>query len=151
MIKSILSVGLLFTMLISYTPEAHFNTIRKDNRFYIQTYDKMTVANKLPKSNEETLKLLPYFVSINTDKDYINPLDIDGVSEDIIFNYNSNLESSSKYLSAMINNGWEIESLISDNKRIVVELYKDNQTCKIVIEDNKLKVYLKQLSNINND
>lgn len=147
MITTLFNIGLICTIiLISYAPENHFNVIKQNNQFYKQIYDKTLTTDTLPNSNQEALKLLPCFTIINTDKDYIEPLDIDGINKDIIFNYNSNLESSSKYINAMINNGWEVKNLLSDNKNIIIEVCKNNQTCKIVIEEDKLKIYLKQLS-----
>lgn len=72
---------------------------------------------------------------------YINPSEIYGITEDIPYNYYSNLTASSEYVYSLLGNGYLINSYEAYSNTIYLELQNDKRFIRIIIYDDYLKVY----------
>ena len=122
-----------------YLPCGHTSAYLCDGQYYEKTYDGMKKTLNDYKTMRECLHIVPDFKIC--DIDY--PNEIEGIEKEIPYNYTASPELSSKVLYSALYNDWEITRLESDPTKITAELVKDGILCRIVIYEDRLKVYQK--------
>lgn len=120
-----------------------------DGIVYKLTFDnKEKILNELM-ANNEAIKLYVISDEINIKKNergFPDPLSIEGIKEDIPYNFKADLFHSSIYLEALIRSGWMIETYNSDSLTILITLINENKDLiRVKILEDSLKVYSKDL------
>lgn len=113
-------------------------TYFKNGRYYKSTDgEEIKLEEDLRKSSSNILQLqfLP------NEELYDSPTGIEGVKEDIPFNYFSDLESSSEYIYSLLGNGWNVLEYTAGINTIYFELTKDGELLRIIVYEDYLKVY----------
>lgn len=137
--------SILFTSLNSnpvleiYEPFAHKCIYFENNQYIEESYNGIEESDDTYSTIRSCLRL-PIDFRV---EHIIRPNDIKGVSEDIPYNYHATINQSAKVLYSMIYQGWEIEYYISKPDKIEVELIREDESCRVVILEDLLKVYQK--------
>lgn len=122
-----------------YKPLEHKRIYFENRQFIEENYTGLSKSE----DNHSTIRSclqLPVDFDVENIK---HPDDIEGVSEDIPYNYHANINQSAKILYSMIYQGWEIEYYLAAADSIKVNLVKEDEKCRIVIFEDSIKVYQK--------
>lgn len=109
-----------------------------DGRFYKNDESgRIKLKENLSSVNE--VLALPF---CPTTKIYNSPTDVEGIIEDIPYNYYSSLESSAKYIYSLLYQGFELISYSSASGVILLELEKEKVKCRILVYEDYIKIYM---------
>lgn len=77
-----------------------------------------------------------------TTKIYNFPTEVDGIVEDIPYNYYSSLDSSAECIYSLLYQGFELISYSAASEVILLELRKDEIKCRILVYEDYIKIYM---------
>ena len=122
-----------------YLPGRHTSAYYSDMRYYEKDYSGSRESQNDYKTIRECIDVCAGFNIC----DISYPDDIAGIEKEIPYNYNSAKELSAKVLYSVLYKDWEITRYEADPVKAVIELCKDGVLCRIVIYEDRLKVYQK--------
>ena len=109
-----------------------------DGRFYRNNENERIKLKENLSSVNEALHL-PF---CPTTEIYKFPTEVEGIIEDIPYNYYSSLESSSKYIYSLFYQGFELRSYSSSSGVILLELENEKVKCRILVYEDYIKIYM---------
>lgn len=122
----------------SYTSDGYKALEYDGVRYYEQSGGIRKKLDQFPASVNEVMNL-----SFKpTNKAYSHPTEIDGIVEDIPYNYYADMDKSSTYIYSLIQAGFELTGYFATSRVISLELERDGLVCRILVYENYLKVYM---------
>ncbi len=118
--------------------EGYWTFEYNDGRFYKNDENGRVKLKENLSSVNDVLKL-PF---CPTTEIYNFPTEVDGIIEDIPYNYYSSLESSAKYIYSLLYQGFELTNYSSASGVILLELEKEKVKCRILVYEDYIKIYM---------
>lgn len=106
---------------------------------------KVTNSERTKLSQRRATTAVLQLPLIFTDNIYQTPEDIEGIVEDIPFNYFATIEQSSEYIYSLFNQGFIVTSYTATPLMIQLELRKANTRYRIIVYEDYLKVYAPEI------
>ncbi|MBR1442421.1 MAG: hypothetical protein IJ583_02685 [Firmicutes bacterium] len=122
-----------------YTPCGHTSIYFSDGQYYEKSCGGINKTSNNYNTIRECLHICPDFKIYN----FAYPDEIEGIGKEIPYNYTASKELSANVLYSVVYKDWEIIRYEADPVKITAELTKDGVLCRIVIYEDRLKVYQK--------